>query len=138
MNSIILRSATRYLFPIIALFSIFLLLRGHDEPGGGFIGGLLGAMCFALFALAYDVPTARSMLRAEEHQLIGMGLLLAAVAGVVGLVAGDSFLSTYWTDEFYVPAVGKMKLGTPLLFDAGVYLTVVGVVLMIIFTLAEE
>lgn len=138
MNSIILRSATRYLFPIIGLFSLFLLLRGHDEPGGGFIGGLLGAMCFALYALAYDVPAARRVLRAEEHQLIGIGLLFAAIAGAVGLVVGDPFLSTYWTAEFLVPAVGKIKLGTPLLFDLGVYLTVVGVVLMIIFALAEE
>lgn len=138
MKSIILRSATRYLVPIIALFSIFLLLRGHDEPGGGFIGGLLGAVCFALYALAYDVPLARAMLRAEEHQLIGAGLLMAATAGALGLLAGDPFLSTYWTDEFFVPALGKIKLGTPLLFDVGVYLTVVGVVLMIIFALAEE
>lgn len=138
MKSIILRTATRYLFPIIALFSVFLLLRGHDEPGGGFIGGLLGAVCFALYALAYDVPTARRMLRAEEHQLIGCGLLLAATAGAIGLLAGDPFLTTYWTDELFVPAVGKIKLGTPLLFDLGVYLTVVGVVLMMIFSLAEE
>ena len=138
MKSIILRSATRYLFPIIALFSIFLMLRGHDEPGGGFIGGLLGATCFALYALAYDVATAKRMLRVEEHQLIGVGLLFAAVAGGLGLVLGDPFLSTYWTSEFPVPALGQVKLGTPLLFDSGVYLTVVGVVLMIIFALAEE
>lgn len=138
MNSIILRTATRYLIPIIGLFSIFMLLRGHDEPGGGFIAGLLGAVCFALYALAYDVSTARRMLRAEEHQLIGIGVLLTAIAGSVALLAGDPFLTTYWTDEFAVPAVGKVKLGTPLLFDAGVYLTVVGVVLMIIFSLAEE
>lgn len=138
MNSIILRTATRYLFPIIGLFSIFMLLRGHDEPGGGFIAGLLGAVCFALYALAYDVATARRMLRAEEHQLIGIGILLTATAGSIGLLAGDPFLTTYWSHEFFVPAVGKMKLGTPLLFDAGVYLTVIGVVLMIIFSLAEE
>jgi multicomponent Na+:H+ antiporter subunit B len=137
MTSIILRSATRYLVPIIALFSIFLLLRGHDEPGGGFIGGLLGATCVALYALAYDVPTARRMLRIEEHQLIGIGLLFAAGAGVIALVAGAPFLSTYWI-EIPIPAMGTLKLGTPLLFDIGVYLTVVGVVLMIIHSLAEE
>lgn len=138
MSSIILRAATRYLFPIIALFSIFLLLRGHDEPGGGFIGGLLGAMCFALYAIAYDVPTARRMLRLEEHQLIGIGLLLAAGAGLLGLLAGEPFLTSYWYERAEVPIIGTIKLGTPLMFDVGVYLLVVGVVLMIVFSLAEE
>src|SRR5690606_19302666 len=127
MKSIILQTATRYLIPIIALFSIFLMLRGHDEPGGGFIGGLLGATCFALYALAFDVAMARRMLRVPEQQLIGVGLLFAALAGIWGLVLGDPLLSTYWTNEFTVPALGKVKLGTPLLFDSGVYLTVVGV-----------
>jgi multicomponent Na+:H+ antiporter subunit B len=142
MNSIILRSATTYLFPIIVLFSFFLLLRGHDEPGGGFIGGLLGATAFALYAIAYDVETSRRMLRVEVHQLIGVGLLLATLAGVIGLVVGDPFLSTQWTDEFFVPFItteeNGLKLGTPLLFDVGVYLVVVGVVLKMVYSLAEE
>lgn len=138
MTSIILRSATTYLFPIIMLFSFFLLLRGHNEPGGGFIGGLLGATAFALYAIAYDVETSRRMLRLEVHQLIGIGLLLAALAGVFGLLAGEPFLTTYWTDEWHLPVIGKVKLGTPLLFDIGVYLVVVGVVLKMVYSLAEE
>lgn len=138
MNSIILRSATTYLFPIIVLFSLFLLLRGHDEPGGGFIGGLLGATAFALYAIAYDVQTSRRMLRVEVHQLIGVGLLLATLAGVIGLLVGEPFLSTQWTDEYDVPLIGMVKLSTPLLFDIGVYLVVVGVVLKMVYSLAEE
>lgn len=138
MRSIILKSATRYLFPIIALFSVFLLLRGHDEPGGGFIGGLLGGMCFVMYAIAYDVPTARKMLRIEEHQLIGLGLLLATVAAVVGLVVGDPAFTTYWIASDNVPVIGSLKIGTPLIFDIGVYLLVVGVTIMIVFTIAEE
>lgn len=138
MTSTILRSSTRYLFPVIALFSIFLLLRGHDEPGGGFVGGLLAALCFALYALADSVEAARRLLRVEEQQLIGIGLLLAAFSGLPGLLAGEPFLTTYWTEQWVIPTVGKLKVGTPLLFDVGVYLTVVGVVLMILFPLAEE
>lgn len=138
MTSTILRSATRYLFPIIAMFSIFLLLRGHDEPGGGFVGGLLAAVCFVLYAIADSVAAARQLLRVDEHQLIAVGLLLAAAAGGIGLVLGDPFLSTYWTQEWAIPTVGKVKVGTPLLFDVGVYCTVVGVALMILFPLAEE
>jgi multicomponent Na+:H+ antiporter subunit B len=138
MTSIILRSATTYLFPIIVLFSFFLLLRGHDEPGGGFIGGLLGATAFALYAIAYDVETSRRMLRVEVHQLIGLGLLLATLAGVIGLIAGEPFLTSLWTAEYDLPVLGKTKVGTPLLFDIGVYLVVVGVVLKMVYSLAEE
>ncbi len=137
MRSIILRSATRYLFPIIILFSIFLLLRGHDEPGGGFIGGLLAATAFALYAIAYDVKSARAMLRADHITLIGVGLLLATGAGIISMLVGDPFLATQWV-TLNVPGVADVKLGTPLLFDIGVYLVVVGVTLMLVFHLAEE
>jgi len=137
MRSIILRSATRYLFPIIILFSVFLLLRGHDEPGGGFIGGLLAATAFALYGIAYSINEARSMLRTEPVRLLGVGLLMATLAGVIGLVAGDPFLTTKWM-TVYLPGMGEQKVGTPLLFDIGVYLVVVGVTLMLVFNLAEE
>jgi multicomponent Na+:H+ antiporter subunit B len=137
MRSIILRSATRYLFPIIILFSVFLLLRGHDEPGGGFIGGLLAATAFALYGIAYSINEARSMLRTEPVRLLGVGLLMATLAGVIGLVAGDPFLTTKWM-TVYLPGIGEQKVGTPLLFDIGVYLVVVGVTLMLVFNLAEE
>lgn len=137
MKSLILQSATRYLFPIIMLFSVFLLLRGHDEPGGGFIGGLLGATAFALFALAYDVPTARRLLRIDPHQLVGIGLIAAVTAGVIGMAAGDPFLTSKWA-TIWVPTLGVLTLSTPLLFDIGVYMVVVGVVLMIVFALVEQ
>ncbi|HRP61873.1 MAG TPA: Na+/H+ antiporter subunit B [Phycisphaerales bacterium] len=137
MRSIILRSATRYLFPIIMLFSIFLLLRGHDEPGGGFIGGLLAATAFVLYAVAYDVSAARTMLRLDVHVFIGTGLLAASLAGIIGIIAGEPFLASQW-GTIYIPGLGDMKLGTPLLFDIGVYLVVIGITLMIIFALAEE
>lgn len=137
MKSLILQSATRYLFPIIMLFSVFLLLRGHDEPGGGFIGGLLGATAFALFALAYDVPTARRLLRIDPHQLVGIGLIAAVMAGVIGMAAGDPFLTSKWA-TIWVPTLGVLTLSTPLLFDIGVYMVVVGVVLMIVFALVEQ
>lgn len=137
MNSIILRSATRYLFPLIVLFSIFLLLRGHHEPGGGFIGGLLAATAFVLYAVAYDVNASRRMLRIEVHQLIALGLLCAVAAGLIGLFRGQPFLTGRWL-TLNVRGFGEFHLGTPLLFDFGVYLVVIGIVLMMIFALAEE
>ncbi len=137
MTSTILRTATRYLFPLLMLFSIFLLIRGHDEPGGGFIGGLLAAMSFAMYALAYDVPTARLMLRVDPKYLVGVGLLLAGLAGVFGLVWNAPYMTTYWWHPETGPLAGQ-HLGTPLIFDIGVYLVVIGVTLMIVFNLAEE
>lgn len=137
MNSIILRAATRYLFPIIVLFSIFLLLRGHDEPGGGFIGGLLGATAFALYTVAHDVESSRRMLRVELHALMGVGLLCAVGAGMFGLIADEPFMSAMW-GVVDLPGFGEFKVGTPLLFDIGVYLVVVAFTLMVVYSIAEE
>lgn len=137
MNSPILRTGTRYLFPIMMLFSFFLLLRGHNEPGGGFIGGLLAATAFALYAISHDVASSRMLLRIHEQTLLGTGLLMAASAGVIGLVVGDPFMTGQWV-EIKLSFFGKLKLGTPLLFDVGVYLVVIGMTLMVVYALAEE
>lgn len=135
MNSIILTTTTRFMISVLLVFSIFLLLRGHNEPGGGFIGGLVCAASFALYALAYSVEAARKTLTVDPRSLIGYGLLAAALAGIIAYVSGVPFLTGLWL-PIPVPVIGK--LGTPLLFDIGVYLVVVGFTLHIIFTLAEE
>lgn len=135
MKSLILSTAASYLFPLLLLFSVFLLLRGHNEPGGGFVGGLVVAAAFALYAIAHDVARARRVLGVDPRTLIGLGLLVGLVSGLFGLVAGLPFMSGQWS-EYSVPLLGK--LGTPLLFDTGVYLVVIGVTLTIIFALAEE
>lgn len=135
MRSLILAAATRVVFPLLLLFSVFLLFRGHNEPGGGFVGGLVAATAYALLALAGGVASARRVLPARPEALIGVGLLTALASGLVGLAAGRPFLTGLWGDVS-LPVVGKP--GTPVLFDAGVYLTVVGVVLLILLTLQEE
>ncbi len=137
MTSLILRTATRFLMALLLLFSIFLLLRGHNEPGGGFIGGLVAASAAALHAIAYDPATARSALWVEPRTLIGAGLVVAAGSGLWGLALGQPFLTGHWLD-IDLPGVGALGLGTPLLFDLGVYLVVIGVTLTVILTLAEE
>lgn len=137
MNSLILRSATRFLVTLLLLFSIFLLLRGHNEPGGGFVGGLVAASAVVLYALAYDVRAAQRALRFEPHQLIGVGLLLALVSGLVPLLLGRPFMTGLWS-YLSLPGETSLELGTPLFFDIGVYITVLGVAVLIILTLAEE
>lgn len=134
MTSLILSTATRYMLPLLLLFSVFLLLRGHNEPGGGFVGGLVAAAAFALYAIAYDVKTARHLLGVDPRTLIGLGLLTALGSGVASLTTGRPFMTGLWS-EYAVLILGKV--GTPLLFDTGVYLVVIGVTLTIIFALAE-
>lgn len=137
MNSLILRTATRLLFTLLLLFSIFILLRGHNEPGGGFIAGLVTGGAFVLYAMAYDVDTARRALRIEPLALIGLGLLLAAGSGFLPLFSGEPFLTGKWISLDWLDAE-PIKLGSPVIFDIGVYLVVIGASLTIILTLAEE
>jgi len=135
MSSLILSTATRYMLPLMLLFSVFLLLRGHNEPGGGFVGGLVAAASFALYAFAFNVSQARQALRVDPRRLIGLGLLTAVGSGALALFTGQPYMTGLWTKEA-IPVLGKV--GTPVLFDVGVYLLVVGVTLTIIFSLAES
>lgn len=137
MISLILSTATRFLMPLMLLFSLFLLLRGHHQPGGGFAAGLVAAAAFALYAIAHNVGAARQILRLDPRILIGLGLLLAGGSGLVSLLVNLPYLTGRWV-IFHVPLLGKAELGTPLIFDGGVYLVVTGAVLTIIFSLMEE
>lgn len=137
MISLILRTATNFLLVIMLQFSLFLLLRGHNEPGGGFIAGLMAAGAFALYTIAYDAASTRRALRVDPRTLIAAGLAIAAGSGLLSLLRGEPFMTGVW-GYLSIPYLERLDLGTPLLFDAGVYLTVVGVTLMIILSLAEE
>jgi multicomponent Na+:H+ antiporter subunit A len=131
VTSPIFRTAARLLMPLLLLFAVFLLLRGHNQPGGGFVGGLVAAAAFALYAIAFGVRRARRALLVRPMTLLGTGLLLALVSGLPAVLRGRPFLTASWMS-------GPVALGTPVLFDLGVFLVVAGVVLMMIFSLAEE
>jgi multicomponent Na+:H+ antiporter subunit B len=135
MKSTILQTATTYIMPLLLLFSFFLLLRGHNEPGGGFTGGLVAATAYSLYAIAFGVDEARKLLRAEPIKLIALGLLIALLSGVWAMANGEIFMTGYWTKQEF-PIIGK--IGTPFIFDIGVYFVVLGIALKIIFTLSEE
>jgi multicomponent Na+:H+ antiporter subunit B len=135
MHSMILSTATRYLLPLLLMFSIFLLLRGHNEPGGGFVGGLVAGAALALYAMALGLRSARQVLGIDPRTLIYFGLLAAAVSGLPALFSGLEFMTGLWSAQA-LPVIGK--LGTPLLFDVGVYLVVIGITLTIIFALMEN
>jgi multicomponent Na+:H+ antiporter subunit A len=131
VNSPIFRTAARLLMPLLLLFSVFLLFRGHNEPGGGFVGGLIAAAAFALYGIAFGVQRARQALLVKPLTLLGAGLLIGLLSGLPAVLRGRPFLSAVW-------AAGPLPVGTPALFDVGVFLVVTGVVLMMIFSLSEE
>lgn len=135
MISLILTTATKYLLQLLLLFSFFLLIRGHYEPGGGFVGGLVAASAFALYTISNGAMQARKMFPSRPNIMIISGLGIALAGGIIGLLAGDSFLTAVWLD-MELPVIGS--IGTPILFDLGVYLVVIGVILTIIFNLAAE
>ncbi len=137
MVSLILATAARVVQPLLLLFSVFVLIRGHNAPGGGFAGGLVAAIAFTLLVIAYDADTARRSLRVDPRNLLAWGLLIAAASGIGGLVLGEAFLQGIFFD-LPVLAGGRVELSTVFFFDVGVYLTVIGVTLTIVLTLAES
>ena len=136
-SALILQVAARFLLPMLLLFSIFLLLRGHNEPGGGFIAGLVASSAFALHLFAFTPVQTRRLIGVDSSQLMGVGLMIAMFSGVIGVIlSGSEFLTSVWW-RGYLPGVGELKLSTPLLFDIGVYLVVIGMVTTLLLTLAE-
>lgn len=136
-SALILQVAARFLLPMLLLFSIFLLLRGHNEPGGGFIAGLVASSAFALHLFAFTPVQTQRLIGVDGSQLMGVGLMIAMFSGVIGVIlSGSDFLTSVWW-TVYLPGVGELKLSTPLLFDIGVYLVVIGMVTTLLLTLAE-
>lgn len=128
--SLVLQTGARLLLAVLVLASAFMLWRGHNEPGGGFIGGLFAASAVVLYLLAFRRAAAERLLRVSPRLGLPVGLAIAVGSGLVGVVlAGMPFLTGQWM------SVGGLKLGTPLLFDVGVFLVVVGFVLTIVLAL---
>ncbi len=139
MNSLILSTATRILMPAILILSVFVLLRGHNEPGGGFVGGLLAATAFALKEKAEGLAAARRALRFQPMSVAAFGLGCALVAGIWGGLLYGHFLQGVWPFLTTGPdgAKGGLPLGSIFLFDLGVYLVVFGTLCGILFALEE-
>jgi multisubunit Na+/H+ antiporter MnhB subunit len=135
VTSSILQTATRVLLPLLLLFALFLLLRGHNAPGGGFVAGLVVAAAFVLHAMAYGMAASRRALLVSPGLLLPIGLSVAVISGLPAVATGQPFMTGIWTTIGVGSA--RIALGTPLLFDIGVFLAVIGVVLTIVFALAN-
>jgi multicomponent Na+:H+ antiporter subunit B len=135
MKSIILQTATTYLLPLLLLFSVFIVLRGHYLPGGGFVGGLIASTAFVLHMFAHGVADTRKLIGLHPGYLMPIGLSSSIVSGFSPkLLFGLPFMTGIWFPE-PIPVIGMV--GSALFFDIGVYFVVVGVALTILFTISE-
>jgi multicomponent Na+:H+ antiporter subunit A len=116
---------------------VWLLFAGHNEPGGGFVGGLLAGSAIALRYIAGGISEVRAETRFRPWTVLGTGLLLAAVTATAPLVNGGSLLEVA-SRSVDVPLIGTLNLSSALLFDVGVYITVVGIVLMAFEAFGED
>lgn len=135
MKTLILKTAANYLLPLLLLFSIFILFRGHYKPGGGFLGGLIASIAFMLHAFANGYANTLKLLRIHPGVLMPIGLMVSVLSGVLPMFSGASFLTGMWLDR-PIPVIGT--IGTALFFDIGVYLVVYGITLTILFTISES
>lgn len=136
MRTLIFRTAAPFLTSLMLLFSVFVLLRGHNEPGGGFIGGLIAVAAFAVHAIAFGVPEVRRAMRVHPLAIAGFGLLLAVASGVASIIFRVPFLSgIWWSPSLFGVTV---DLSTVLTFDIGVYLVVVGALTSVALALEER
>lgn len=134
MYSLLLKTMVRILTPLILLFSVFVFARGHQEPGGGFVGGLVAAAGLVLWMVAEGAAEARRRFPVRPSAVAAFGLSCAAVAALIPVATGREFLTSMWY-HLPLPGGGYYDLGTTTLFDLGVYFVVVGTVLLFVFTL---
>lgn len=133
-RSLVLEASARVLAPVVLVFSVYLLLAAHDRPGGGFAGGLVAGMAYVLRYVAGGRTELRASLPARPALFIGGGLFLATLTGAAGWFWAGSLLGSAKA-ELTLPVVGHLELSSTLLFEFGVYLLVLGLILALLATL---
>ena len=135
MNSVILQLATPYVRSLLVFFAFVALLRGHNNPGGGFIGGLLAALSIVFYSFAYDWRQIQNKLIIKPKGYIALGLAFVLSSFLPSLFKSEVLMKGVWI-SIPMGIFGELDLGSPLLFDTGVFMGVIGVTLMFFFTLA--
>lgn len=136
MNTLIFRTAAPIITVVMVAFSIFVMLRGHNEPGGGFIGGLIAASALAIHGIAAGAEAARRALKVHPLAIAGSGVVLAGLSGMLSLLFDVPYLTGLWS--FIAIGGEEVALSTPLFFDIGVYLVVFGTISAIALALEDE
>lgn len=136
MSTLIFRTIAPVITVVMLAFSIFVMLRGHNAPGGGFIGGLIAASAIAIFGIASGPAAVRRALKADPLAFAGFGVVLAALSGLLSLAFGLPFLTGLWT--FIDLGDSELALSTPMVFDIGVYFVVFGTLSAIALALEDD
>lgn len=136
-NNIILKSTSSIIIFILFGFALYLLLAGHNSPGGGFVGGLTTSAAVLLMFMAYGEKTVNKVLPLNFVFFIPLGLLIAVLTGLGALLFNVPFL-THTFGVINLPLIGEVELATAMLFDLGVYFTVFGTTMTIILTIASD
>jgi multisubunit Na+/H+ antiporter MnhB subunit len=130
-RSVILDACVRAEFHTLVLLSLYLLFAGHNQPGGGFSGGLVASCAFCLrFVAGGERALARSV-RVAPPVVLGVGLILAVVTGLVPLMFGGQFLESAYVSA-QLPVIGRVSSSSVLVLDTGVYLVVLGMTLLLL------
>lgn len=137
MNSVILQIASKYVRWLMVIFSIIILLRGHNYPGGGFIGGLLAGLSIAYKGFAFTPELVKENIRIKPEGFIGLGLCFVFFSIWPGVIFGTDLMEGVWVTILF-PFSESIKVGTPFLFDIGVFFVVIGVTLLFLFSLTHE
>ncbi|RKD24494.1 Na(+)/H(+) antiporter subunit B [Ammoniphilus oxalaticus] len=137
VNDVILQTYTKAVAFIILIFSLYLFLAGHNQPGGGFIGGLMTSAALVLLYIAFDMKTVDNMIPIDFRKMVALGLTIAVFTGFGSFIFQVPFL-THSFGYFRLPLLGETELATAVMFDLGVYLTVVGGTMTIMLAIAED
>ena len=136
MSTVIFRTLAPMIVALMLVFSVYVCLRGHNDPGGGFIGGLIAAASMGVFAMASGVAEVRRALRVDPMAIAGFGVVMAGASGLASLAIGAPFMTSIWL----YPEIGEavVPLSTPLFFDLGVYCVVFGTLSTIALSLEGD
>ena len=137
MNTLILQIASRYVRWFMMILAIFVLIRGHNFPGGGFIGGLIAGLSMAYKEFAYTPDDVKERGKVNPEMLLVLGIVLILISALPGLWTLGVWMYGEWV-TLYVPFVGGIKLGTPFLFDIGVFFVVIGITILFLFSLTNR
>ncbi|MFD1706556.1 Na(+)/H(+) antiporter subunit B [Siminovitchia sediminis] len=137
INDVILETVSKIVVFIILTVAVYLFFSGHNSPGGGFVGGLVLASAFILLFLAFDIESVQKGIPFDFKRVAALGVFIAVGTGIGAMIFGEPFLTQTFS-TFHIPFFGETELATITLFEAGVALTVVGVVVTIILSISED